>query len=184
MQQFPTRNKVSLALNRWTATNKLALMSVIAYYMDQDWAMWEVQLAFDDVNSLFFFHSNNQIRIIGQGSTYWSKASHTFKGSAGLFWAYRWPLTWNYNWKRLRKLLDDSGTTIHTWGVRNRVACIEKPHTMHGACHSACFRCGYEQSLCQSRYKVVGSTWARSAIWREWQHRYWEESKTSKRGQC
>ena len=34
--QLPLRNKVSLALDRWTSTNKLAIMSVIAYYMDQN----------------------------------------------------------------------------------------------------------------------------------------------------
>jgi hypothetical protein len=28
------------------------------------------------------------------------------------------------------------------------------------------------------------SPWAWSAIWREWKHRHWEDSKTSKRGQC
>jgi len=33
-KQLPIRNKVSLALDRWTSTNKLAVTSVIAYYMD------------------------------------------------------------------------------------------------------------------------------------------------------
>jgi len=58
-KQLPTRNKVSLALDRWTSTNKLAILSVIAYYMDRNWAMQEVQLAFDEVNSLFFFYFNS-----------------------------------------------------------------------------------------------------------------------------
>jgi len=58
-KQLPTRNKVTLALDGWTSTNKLAITSVIAYNMDPDWAMREVQLAFDEVNSLFFFYYNS-----------------------------------------------------------------------------------------------------------------------------
>jgi len=84
-KQLPRRNKVSLALDGWTATNKLAITSVVAYYMDRNWAMWEVQLTFDEVNSLYFFYCNSSFRIIGQGSTYWSKASHTFEGSSRSF---------------------------------------------------------------------------------------------------
>jgi len=53
MKQLPLRNKVSLALDGWTSTNKLAITSVIAYYMDRNWALREVQLAFDEVNQLF-----------------------------------------------------------------------------------------------------------------------------------
>jgi len=56
MKQLPTRNKVSLAVDGWTSTNKSAIRSVIAYYMDQNWAMRGVQLAFDEVNSLFFVY--------------------------------------------------------------------------------------------------------------------------------
>ena len=33
-KQLPIRNNVSLALDGWTSTNKLAIMLVIAYYMD------------------------------------------------------------------------------------------------------------------------------------------------------
>ena len=33
-KQLPSQNKVSLALDGWTSTNKLAITSVIAYYMD------------------------------------------------------------------------------------------------------------------------------------------------------
>jgi hypothetical protein len=53
-KQLPSRNKVSLALNGWTSTKKLAITSVIAYYMDLNWALREVQLAVDEVNLLFF----------------------------------------------------------------------------------------------------------------------------------
>ena len=52
-KQLPVRNKVSLALDEWTSTNKLAITSVIAYYMDRNGALCEVQLAFDEVNRLF-----------------------------------------------------------------------------------------------------------------------------------
>jgi len=52
-KQFPSQNKLSLALDRWTSTNKVAIRSVIACYMDRDWALPEVQLAFDEVDRLF-----------------------------------------------------------------------------------------------------------------------------------
>jgi len=51
-KQLPIRNKVSLALDGWTSTNKLVIASVIAYYMDRNWALREVQLAFDEVDRL------------------------------------------------------------------------------------------------------------------------------------
>jgi len=54
-KQLPSQNKVSLALDRWTSMNKLAIMSVIAYYMDRNWALRKVQLAFDEVDHQFFF---------------------------------------------------------------------------------------------------------------------------------
>jgi hypothetical protein len=50
-KQLPLRNKNGLALDRWTSLNKLAIMWVIAYYMDRNWALREVQLAFDEVNA-------------------------------------------------------------------------------------------------------------------------------------
>jgi len=53
-KQLPLWNEVTLALDRWTSTNKLAITSVIAYYMDQNWALREVQLAFDEVDRLFY----------------------------------------------------------------------------------------------------------------------------------
>jgi len=52
-KQLPIRNKVSLALDGWTSTNKLAILLVIAYYMDRNWVLREVQLAFDEVVRLF-----------------------------------------------------------------------------------------------------------------------------------
>jgi len=52
-KQLPIRNKVSLALDGRTSTNKLAITSVIAYYMDPNWALLEVQLAFDEDDRLF-----------------------------------------------------------------------------------------------------------------------------------
>jgi len=55
-KQLPVRNKVSLALDAWTSTHKLVIMSVIAYYMDRNWALHEVQLAFNEVDRLFYSH--------------------------------------------------------------------------------------------------------------------------------
>jgi len=52
-KQLKIRNKVSLALDGWTSTNKLAITSVIAYYMDRNWALREVQLAFEVIDRLF-----------------------------------------------------------------------------------------------------------------------------------
>jgi len=52
-KQVPIRNKVRLALDGWTSTNRLAITSVIAYYMDRNWALREVQLTFDEVDRLF-----------------------------------------------------------------------------------------------------------------------------------
>jgi len=53
-KQLPSRIEVSLALDGWTSSNKLVITLVIAYYMDQNWALGEVQLTFDEVDCLFF----------------------------------------------------------------------------------------------------------------------------------
>jgi hypothetical protein len=50
-KQLATRNKISLPVDGWTSTNNLAKISVIANFMDRNWAMQEVQLAFDEVDS-------------------------------------------------------------------------------------------------------------------------------------
>jgi hypothetical protein len=55
-KQLPVRNNGSLALDRWTSTQKLAITLVITYYMDQNWALCEFQLAFDEVDHLFYSH--------------------------------------------------------------------------------------------------------------------------------
>jgi hypothetical protein len=81
-KQLPIRNKVSLALDGWTSTNKLAITSVIAYNMDRNWALREVQHTFDEVNRLFCARFESKLRMIGEGPTYWSKASRTFQGHA------------------------------------------------------------------------------------------------------
>ena len=64
------------------------------------------------------------------------------------------------------------------------MVCIEEPHTVHGARHTAGFRYIHEQSWCTRQHQVLGSPWAISAIWWEWKHGHREESKTSKRGRC
>ena len=53
-KQLPSRNKVSLSLDGWTSTNELSIMSVIAYYIDRNWALREVQLPFNEVDRLIF----------------------------------------------------------------------------------------------------------------------------------
>ena len=52
-KQLPSCYKVSLALDGWTETCKLAITLVIAYYMDQYWALREVQLACYKVDRVF-----------------------------------------------------------------------------------------------------------------------------------
>jgi len=69
-KQSLSRNKVSSALHVWTLKNKLAILSVIADYLDRNWALREVQIAFDEVNGLLFPSFKSQSRIISQGSIY------------------------------------------------------------------------------------------------------------------
>jgi len=54
-KQLQLWNKLTLALDGWTSTLRLATTSVITNYMDQNWALWEVQLAFNEVDHLFCF---------------------------------------------------------------------------------------------------------------------------------
>jgi len=53
-KQLPLCNEVSLPLKEQTSTNELSVTLVIGYYMDPNWALREVQLAFDEVNRQFF----------------------------------------------------------------------------------------------------------------------------------
>jgi len=53
-KQLPVQNKVSLALDGSRSTNKLAITSAIAYYVDRNWALREVQLALNEVDRLFY----------------------------------------------------------------------------------------------------------------------------------
>jgi len=55
-KQLPSLNKVRLALEGWTSTNKITILSVIAYYKDRIWTLCEAQLAFNEVDCLFFAH--------------------------------------------------------------------------------------------------------------------------------
>jgi len=70
MMQLPSRDEVSFTWEGWTSPNKLAITSVIAYYMDQNWALRELQLAFDGNDRLIFSRSESWFRMIGQGPTY------------------------------------------------------------------------------------------------------------------
>ena len=53
-KQLPSQNTVSSALDGWTPPNTLAITSVIAYYMDWNWALLEVHHAFHEIDHLFF----------------------------------------------------------------------------------------------------------------------------------
>jgi len=81
-KQWPSTNQVSLALDGWTSTYKLAITLIIAYYMNRNWTLQEVEQAFDEVDSPFFVYFESSLKITGQGSTYWSTASQTFESSS------------------------------------------------------------------------------------------------------
>jgi len=80
MKQLLSWTKVRFPLEWLTSMNKLAITWVCAYCMDRHWAVREVQLAFDDIDRLFFSSFDTWWRMIGEGPTYWSKASWTFEG--------------------------------------------------------------------------------------------------------
>jgi hypothetical protein len=74
-----SRNKDRLGVDRWTSRNNLAISLVIAYDMDRNWALQDVQLAFDKVDGLPFSYFRNEILMIGQEATYWSLTRKTFE---------------------------------------------------------------------------------------------------------
>jgi hypothetical protein len=53
-KQLTLRNKDRLALEGLTLRHIFTTMWAIAYYMDQHWALREIQLAFNEVNRLFY----------------------------------------------------------------------------------------------------------------------------------
>jgi len=66
-KQLPSRNHVSFDLDECAPTNKLAITSVIAVYILGNQALREVQLPFDDVDSLFFPNFEMILKLISQG---------------------------------------------------------------------------------------------------------------------
>jgi len=96
-KQLPSRNNVSLALDGWTSTNKLAITLVIANYVDWDWVLWEVQLQFDEVDSPFISYFENSLSITGQGWAAKNTASRTIERRFWPFWADWRPFTSKYN---------------------------------------------------------------------------------------
>jgi hypothetical protein len=58
-KQLPSPNEISLASDRGTSPNKLAIMTVVAYNMDQNCALHEVQHACIQVVHLFFSRFDN-----------------------------------------------------------------------------------------------------------------------------
>jgi len=57
--------------------NIVALMSVVAYYMNWNWAVRDVQLAFDQVDTPFSSYFGISSRITGEVSASGSTASRT-----------------------------------------------------------------------------------------------------------
>jgi len=94
-KQLPWWKKVSLAVDGWTSTNKPAITSVIAYNINQDWALHNVQLAFDEVDCQFFSGFKRWLKMTGQGPIYWSKDSGRFEECAWSFSAYRQLFAWS-----------------------------------------------------------------------------------------
>jgi len=164
--QLPSWNKVTLGLNRWTSTNKLAIMSGILYYTGRNWALGEVWIGCNEVERLFFCRFESYIWLIGQGPKSWSKASYTIEECTGLFRAPRQPFARYYDRNCFLKSLADTRAALNTWDVCNHVTCIEEPHTVQRARHRAGFRCIHGQSRCKRPHQVFGNQWAQSAMWR------------------
>ena len=47
--QIPVGQKVSIALDGWTSQNRLAITSIILYFISKNWKLEEVQIAFEEV---------------------------------------------------------------------------------------------------------------------------------------
>jgi hypothetical protein len=77
---LPSQNKASLALDRWPSKHTSAMPLVIAKYMDQNWALREVQWAFAEVDSPFDCNIQRSLRITRQWATYWNTVSRPVEG--------------------------------------------------------------------------------------------------------
>jgi hypothetical protein len=84
-KELSSRSKVSLALDGGTLTNKLAITSEIAYYLDQNWALRKVQLAFNEIDIPFMSFFEGSLRMTDQGSAYRSTANQILEGSSRSF---------------------------------------------------------------------------------------------------
>ena len=89
INELPESNKVSLALDGWTSTTKLAITSVIAYYIDRNWNLKEVQLAFDEVCTppISRGHTMKTNNLEGERKAYWRTTSRPFERCTQPFWA-------------------------------------------------------------------------------------------------
>lgn len=152
----------------WISTNKLAIRSVIAYYMDRNGALEEVKLEFNKIDCLFSSPNECQFRLLGQESRCCSKTFHTFEGLSSSFCAHQQSFTRKCNRQCFFKLVDDSGTESNHWWLQYSLACNERTHTMHGVSHSPGFGCIREQFQTQKPHLILRSPRQRSAIWREW----------------
>jgi hypothetical protein len=82
--------------------------------MDQNWTWREVQLPFEPADNVFIFYIECQLGLLGQGSTYWSKDSHTFEQGSGSFQASRRLVTRNWNNLCLFELINNAGTVANS----------------------------------------------------------------------
>jgi hypothetical protein len=53
-KQMLSRNKVCVPSDKQTSTTKLAITAVIAYCMDRNYALRELELTVDEVDCVFF----------------------------------------------------------------------------------------------------------------------------------
>ena len=66
-KQLPSQNQVCLALDGWISRNKLTIPSIIAYYIDRNWALHEVQLTTNVVVHLLSSDRESWFQIIRPG---------------------------------------------------------------------------------------------------------------------
>ena len=46
---IPMDRKISIAIDAWTSPNKLAILSIIGYFVTSDWRLAEIQLGFEQI---------------------------------------------------------------------------------------------------------------------------------------
>ena len=78
--QLLSGNNVRSDLDICLVTKKLTITFDIAYYIVQNCEFHELQVAVNEVDDLFVSGFDRQLKMIGQGPTYWSRANHVSEG--------------------------------------------------------------------------------------------------------